>query len=237
VANGAQVCGGQSPCALGFQSDGLHGAVTPSRLRARTWRRWLGSYDQYRAGRGGDVSHWLSCYNAKPVLIDRKTSTRKTIFIERSAVSITGGIQPRILARMLGEQHFENGLAARFGFGMPPKRAKIWSNASISESASQELEFIYDALLALDFGSGWDGKQVPIDLPLTSEAGGRYFQGGSSPRIASFASNSSRSRFRLSPFSSRDSHPLSSATRVASIVRPLRRWLKMSLSKRVKYIA
>lgn len=52
---------------------------------------------------------------------------------------------------------------------MPPKRAKVWSNASISESASQELEFIYDALLALDFGPGWDGKRVPIDLPLTSD--------------------------------------------------------------------
>jgi hypothetical protein len=70
---------------------------------------------------------------------------------------------------MLGEQHFENGLAARFGFGMPPKRAKVWSNASISESASQELELIYDSLLALDFRTGWDGKQVPVDLPLTSD--------------------------------------------------------------------
>ncbi len=24
---------------------------------------WLGSYDQYRAGKGSDVSHWLSCYS------------------------------------------------------------------------------------------------------------------------------------------------------------------------------
>jgi hypothetical protein len=82
---------------------------------------WLGSYDQYRGGKGSDVSHWLSCYNAKPLLIDRKTSAKKTIFVPRAAVSITGGIQPRVLARMLGKQHFENGLAARFGFAMPPQ--------------------------------------------------------------------------------------------------------------------
>lgn len=129
---------------------------------------WLGSYDQYRAGRGSDVSHWLSCYNARPLLIDRKTSQRKTIFVERAAVSLTGGIQPRILGSLLGKQHFENGLAARFGFGMPPKRSKRWSEATVSEDAENSLEWVYDSLLRLQFREV-DDKLVPIDLPLTRD--------------------------------------------------------------------
>jgi Protein of unknown function (DUF3987)/Bifunctional DNA primase/polymerase, N-terminal len=128
---------------------------------------WLGSYDQYRGGKGSDVSHWLSCYHAKPLLIDRKTSTKKTIFVERAAVSITGGIQPRILARMLGKQHFENGLAARFGFAMPPRTDKQWSEATISEDTEEVLDWVYDWLLALRFAKAPDGSLVPIDLPLS----------------------------------------------------------------------
>lgn len=129
---------------------------------------WLGSYDQYRSGRGGDVSHWLSCYNAKPLLIDRKTSAKKTIYVERAAVSVTGGIQPRILAGMLGKQHFENGLAARFGLGMPPRRSKQWSDARISEDTDNTLEWVYDYLLRLQFREIHD-KLVPVDLPLTPD--------------------------------------------------------------------
>jgi hypothetical protein len=130
---------------------------------------WLGSYDQYRGGKGNDVSHWLSCYNAKPLLIDRKTSTRKTIYVERAVVSITGGIQPQVLARMLGKHHFENGLAARFGFGMPPKTNKQWSEANVSEDTEEALEWVYDWLLTLRFGQDHDGRPIPIDLPLTHD--------------------------------------------------------------------
>jgi len=128
---------------------------------------WLGSYDQYRSGKGSDVSHWLSCYNTKPLLIDRKSSLRKTIHVARAAVSVTGGIQPRVLGRMLGNQHFENGLAARFGFGMPPKRTKRWTDAQLGDDVLEGLDWTYDWLLALRFGTGSDGSPMPIDMPLT----------------------------------------------------------------------
>jgi hypothetical protein len=135
---------------------------------------WLGSYDQYRAGKGSDVAHWLSCYNAKEFLIDRKSTQRKTIYVERAAVSVTGGIQPRTLARMLGKHHFENGLAARFGFAMPPRRKKVWRDSSISEDAQEALEWIYDQLLALTFGQDADGNPEPIDVPLSPDGKDAY---------------------------------------------------------------
>jgi hypothetical protein len=34
---------------------------------------WLNSFDQYRSGKGGDLPHWLSIYNATPLIVDRKS--------------------------------------------------------------------------------------------------------------------------------------------------------------------
>jgi len=69
---------------------------------------------------------------------------------------------------MLGKHHFENGLAARFLFGMPPKRNKRWSEASVSDEIERALEQVFDGLLSLGFtySNGGD-KLVPLDLPLT----------------------------------------------------------------------
>jgi hypothetical protein len=71
------------------------------------------SFDQYRGGRGGDAQRWLSIHRAGELLIDRKTGTNKTTFVRHAAVSMAGGIQPGVLRRVLGQEHFENGLAPR----------------------------------------------------------------------------------------------------------------------------
>jgi len=63
---------------------------------------WLESFDQYRAGHGGDVARWLSVHRADSLLVDRKSGAIKTIFISRAAVSVCGGIQPGTLRRALG---------------------------------------------------------------------------------------------------------------------------------------
>jgi hypothetical protein len=137
---------------------------------------WLGSFDQYRSGKGSDASHWLSCYNANVLLIDRKTTARKTIYVPRAGVSITGGIQPSILGRMLGKTHFENGLAARFALGMPPKRNKRWTDAEIGDDACEALDFTYDSLLRLEFEHDRDGKSFPRDLPLSADGKEAYIE-------------------------------------------------------------
>src|SRR5262249_5503268 len=63
---------------------------------------WLGSFTRYKAQKGcTDLPNWLEMHRAGYVIIDRKTAERKNIFIERAAVSVTGGIQPGVLARAL----------------------------------------------------------------------------------------------------------------------------------------
>lgn len=72
---------------------------------------WLGSFDRYSAGAGGDAAHWLSMFNAEPLIVDRKTGIPRTIFVPRASICISGGIQPGPFNRALGVEHRESGLA------------------------------------------------------------------------------------------------------------------------------
>lgn len=130
---------------------------------------WLRSFDLYRSGRGGDVARWLSIHRAESLLVDRKTGATKTIFVPRAAVSITGGIQPGALARALGTEHWESGLAARLLLASPPRRRKQWSEATVDPQLVRRIEVLFGRLLALDFGTDDNDSPTPIDLPLTPE--------------------------------------------------------------------
>ena len=60
---------------------------------------WLGGFDRYATGNGSsDASAWLSMHDGETLIVDRKTGQRVTI-VPLASVSITGGIQPAILAR------------------------------------------------------------------------------------------------------------------------------------------
>ena len=134
-------------------------------------KAWLGSFDKYRASdKGGDVARWLSIYSAGHILVDRRTGDRKTIFVKHAAISIAGSIQPWILRQALGNEHVENGLAARLLLATPPRRQRHWNEASIHESAVREVERVYERLLELPFGLDRKELPAPVELELTPEA-------------------------------------------------------------------
>jgi len=93
---------------------------------------WLGSFGQYKQGRGRDESNWLSMFDAGALMVDRKTADKPTLYVPRAAVGITGGIQPGILRRMFTAEHYESGLAARFLLTMPPRLPKRWTDREVS---------------------------------------------------------------------------------------------------------
>jgi len=131
---------------------------------------WVNGFDQYKGGKGGDAAQWLELHRAGDIINDRKTGDQQQIYIPRAAVSVTGGIQPGILRRVLGREHFENGLAARLLLAMPPRIVKVWRDDDISVRALTAVAEIYDRLLALDFGLDDDGDRIPVDLPFTEGA-------------------------------------------------------------------
>ncbi len=132
---------------------------------------WLGSFTRYKSGAGGnDVPQWLEMFHGSHVIIDRKTSEKKTIFVERAAVSVTGTIQPGILTRALTAEYREAGLAARILLTMPPKRAKNWTEIEVDPLVRDAWETILAKLYALDFDTNQAGEKEPFAVRLTPDA-------------------------------------------------------------------
>ncbi len=93
---------------------------------------WLAGFDRYTHGKGHDVSKWVEMFGGRSTAVDRKGGILRTISIPYAAVSVCGGIQPGPLARALGTEHRENGLAARLLLAYPPRKLKRWTEAEIS---------------------------------------------------------------------------------------------------------
>ncbi len=131
---------------------------------------WVNSFDRYANGRGSDAPAWLSMYDADAVIVDRKTGPQRTIFVPAAAVSVTGSIQPTILARSFSIEHRESGLLARVLLTMPPARPSLWTDAEIP----QEVETVYSEmvgrLLELAPGVDEDGNPRPRFIPLDDDA-------------------------------------------------------------------
>ena len=106
------------------------------------------------------------------MLVDRKTGEPRTIHVPNAAVSITGGIQPGILARALGIEYRENGLLARLLMACPPRRAKRWTDDDIPPEIEAQFASLIDRLLELrsnTFGDD-DGDTEPVMVPFSSDA-------------------------------------------------------------------
>ena len=108
---------------------------------------WVSSFDRYASGKsGGDVAQWLPCYNAAPWVVDRKTSG--TIHIPRAAVSVFGGIQPKVLVRSFGP-HVDNGLLQRFMLAAPPEGPQQWPDGDVDFATMAAMQAMFDTLFSL----------------------------------------------------------------------------------------
>jgi hypothetical protein len=145
---------------------------------------WVNSFDAYKSCRGADVAHWLSMHRAGPLIVDRKGGKR-TIHVPRASVCIAGGVQPKALvAALVGryqaggvdeamdrpdKEHFDNGLAARLLFAMPPRRPKRWTEDELPWQTETALETLVGRLLALDMPEDENGQPQPRDVSLSPQ--------------------------------------------------------------------
>ncbi|MCK6484403.1 MAG: DUF3987 domain-containing protein [Phycisphaerae bacterium] len=128
----------------------------------------LGSFDRYANGRG-DMPAYLSFHDAHSVVIDRKNEAG-TLFVERAAVSILGGVQPAVLRRVFGERERESGLLARFLLVNPPERPQRWSDAGLSDDAAYCWRELLAALQGIPSAIDDNGYVRPHFIPLGDEA-------------------------------------------------------------------
>jgi hypothetical protein len=137
---------------------------------------WFGSFDRYASAgaTGADESHWLTMYNARPMVIDRKTGKYPTIHVPRAAVSITGNIPPAILRRAFSKERRESGLAARFLIAYPPKHRVQWTEETIPQAVKQAYKAMFEELYRLQPHSFAEGEVQPVNVEISTAAKALY---------------------------------------------------------------
>lgn len=135
---------------------------------------WLAGFDRYSSKKGGassDVPKWLEIYNCEPITIDRKTGEDRDrfIYVKRPSVSISGGIQPAILARCLSDEFKENGLQSRLLMTYPPRGMKQWRDDELSDATEQRYAQMVQDLFLLQGELDSAGEPRAATLTLSSE--------------------------------------------------------------------
>ncbi|MFN7374497.1 MAG: DUF3987 domain-containing protein [bacterium] len=117
------------------------------------------SFDAYKSSKGGDVAKWLEMFGGRPMVVDRKSGG--TLYVPRAAVSIAGGIQPETLRRSLGQEHRDNGLAARLLLTCPPRKPKRWTEADVNATTEAAVALVFDRLFGLTPETDDNGNEQP----------------------------------------------------------------------------
>ncbi len=134
---------------------------------------WVGGFTKY-SGKTGATSlpQWLQLHHAGAVNYTRKTGDRdsREIRVRGVGVSVTGTIQPRILARVLTEEYRASGFLARLLLAMPPWRSRHWSEAEVDDPTRAAFIELVNKLFRLPAGNRPDGSPVPHVVRLSPAA-------------------------------------------------------------------
>ena len=93
---------------------------------------WLMDMNKYR--QGGDVQNYLSMWSGESNPVTRKTA--KSVYVDKSFVSILGGIQPEILSKFNNEENNSNGFIDRMLFSFPDTDFEYYNENEIPEDLS-----------------------------------------------------------------------------------------------------
>lgn len=106
------------------------------------------SFGRYNGTAGSDEAFFLKAYSGRSHNVSRRTG-RRTIHVRQAAVSLTGTIQPAVLARSIGVERRESGFLARLLLAAPPRRPKRWTTDAVSWATRDSFVRVLDNLYGL----------------------------------------------------------------------------------------
>ena len=131
---------------------------------------WLASFNQYKAGQGGDVAHWLEMHRAGNLLVDRKTGDKTTIFVPRRSGVHCRGHSAGNLAAVFDARVLRRRFGALLLLASPPRRVKQWTEADIDGNTLDAMGKLFTELLSFQTSTDVDGEPEPADIELTDAA-------------------------------------------------------------------
>ncbi|MEZ6141712.1 MAG: DUF3987 domain-containing protein [Zavarzinella sp.] len=131
---------------------------------------WFSSHTRYRGnGKSSDMKSYLSMYDGDEIDYYRKTG-KEWVYIPRATVNVTGGIQPGILRAILTRENRDSGLAARFQFAWPERRAQLLQDYSFNPQLDKAMSSLFEKLFSLEMLRGEQGQLDPKFLMLEPKA-------------------------------------------------------------------
>jgi Protein of unknown function (DUF3987)/BT4734-like, N-terminal domain len=125
--------------------------------------------NQYKGGKGSDVSVYLELHNGSYVSWNRRTDDLH-YRIPHPRVNLAGGIQPATLKKVMTEDFFLRGFPARFLFVHPPERPNKWTEATVPDEVIAATLRLFDELWLLAPEADAEGNVMPVELPLSPGA-------------------------------------------------------------------
>jgi len=115
---------------------------------------WFGAFNKFDSG-NGDAQKWISIYSGEPISNDRKGNVNEHkvmlgVKVYRPFAGITGAIQPGIWHKVLTPEHQATGMAARYLMAWPPRRAKKFTDNTVSPSTLAQYATLIQSLVGLD---------------------------------------------------------------------------------------
>lgn len=137
---------------------------------------WALAMNQQRGGKGADLPGFLTAYDARPRTRDRQKpngeQAHTCVRVPRFALSILGTIQPRVFARLFGQQERDAGLLARLLVIDPPEAYPDLSDDELDEATASAWADTLENLLTFNLPA--DGKLKPLVVHLSADAKGAF---------------------------------------------------------------
>ena len=135
---------------------------------------WFKNFNRYN--NGSEEQFWLSVFNAKPTISDRKNA-KSSIFIKRPYISVIGTIQKKILSELAKGERSSNGFIDRILFVMPNLQQKArWNDKELPENIEQEWNGIIGKLIQQEYALNEFGEIEPQILLFTEDAKRRLYE-------------------------------------------------------------
>lgn len=142
---------------------------------------WFNNMNRYSSG--SDLEQWLSLFNGKPIIVDRKTT--EPFYIPDPCVSVIGGIQPAIIEEMSKDNKGQNGFTHRILFVFPKGlKRQQWNTKELDTTITAKWFSIIHKLSSLKFKVDDNGKEVSNILRFTPDASNIIMQWQGSNALA-----------------------------------------------------
>ncbi|HZL09716.1 MAG TPA: DUF3987 domain-containing protein [Prolixibacteraceae bacterium] len=129
---------------------------------------WFKNFNRYT--KGSEEQFWLSLYNGKPIILDRR-GAKNSVSVKRSFIGVIGTIQHGVLKELAKGERNQNGFLDRILFVLPKSTEKqYWNHRQLPLNIFPLWHKLMKELINLDYQVDENGDPVSLELPFENTA-------------------------------------------------------------------